>query len=221
MKTNKGEMQLGTPSRGVQISREILERYRENEEVLIGTLLGSASMQTYSDGNTWRLRYLQKDEKYLRHLYELWEPFTGTGPKQSKDRDGNERWSFNTQTFSGFTKIAKEYYGKNEKGVWVKRVPMGVQLTPKALAYWYMDDGSKKSNAKAYYLCTDGFTIEQLGVLRKEMNKQFGIMVNYHRTEKGKIRLYIPTKYNERFIELVNPHIVESFKYKLHYENSR
>jgi hypothetical protein len=84
-----------------------------------------------------------------------------------------------------------------------------------------MDDGSKKTNAKAYYICTDGLKKEQLDILRKEMNKKFGIMVNYHRTEKGNIRLYIPAKYNEKFIGLVGEHIVESFKDKLHYENSR
>jgi len=71
MKTNKMQEEEGVKKRGVQISKEILEKYRENEEVLIGTLLGDASMQTYSDGETWRLRYLQKDEKYIRHLYEL------------------------------------------------------------------------------------------------------------------------------------------------------
>jgi len=71
MKTNKMQEEEGVKKRGVQISKEIMEKYRENEEVLIGTLLGGASMQTYSDGETWRLRYLQKDEKYIRHLYEL------------------------------------------------------------------------------------------------------------------------------------------------------
>lgn len=71
MKTNKMQEEEGVKKRGVQISKEIMEKYRENEEVLIGTLLGDASMQTYSDGETWRLRYLQKDEKYIRHLYEL------------------------------------------------------------------------------------------------------------------------------------------------------
>jgi hypothetical protein len=31
--------------------------------------------------------------------------------------------------------MAKSFYEKNDKGVWVKRVPMGVRLTPRALAY--------------------------------------------------------------------------------------
>ena len=77
--------------RGVQITEEIMTIYKGNQDILVGTLLGDASLQTYSDGRTWRLRYLQKDEKYLRHLYEKWERFTGTEPKAIKDKNGNER----------------------------------------------------------------------------------------------------------------------------------
>ena len=35
-------------------------------------------------------------------------------------------------------------------------------------------------------------------------------MVNYHKTEKGNLRLYIPTKDNEKYVSLVDEHIVES-----------
>jgi len=79
-----------------------------------------------------------------------------------------------------------------------------------------MDDGSKKVNAQAYYLCTDSFTKDELDILRKELNKNWGIMVNYHKTEKENLRLYIPTKYNVRFENLVKEYIVDSMKRKLH-----
>ena len=124
-------------------------------------------------------------------------------------------------TFTGFEEIAKKFYERDNQGKWKKRVPADIQLTPKALAYLFMDDGSKKSNTAAYYLCTDAFSIEQLGILRKEINKNWGIMVNYHKTEKGNLRLYIPKKYNEKFQSLVEEYMVESLKYKLHYDNSR
>jgi len=73
-------------------------------------------------------------------------------------------------------------------------VPEDIQLTARAIAYWYMDDGSKKSNAKAYYLCTDSFKREELDILKGVIKKNWGIEVNYHRTEKDNLRLYIPTK---------------------------
>lgn len=73
-------------------------------------------------------------------------------------------------------------------------MPEDIQLTARAIAYWYMGDGSKKSNAKAYYLCTDSFKREELDILKGVIKKNWGIEVNYHRTEKDNLRLYIPTK---------------------------
>ncbi len=195
--------------------------YKNNEDILIGTLLGDGSLQTYSDGKTWRLRYLQKDEQYLRHLYKLWEEFTETGPKYIEDKEGNGRWYFNTKVYSGFLEIAHKFYKKNEKGVWVKVVPEDINLTPRALAYWYMGSGSKKENARAYILCTDSFTKEGLDILRKELNENWGIMVNYHRTEKGNMRLYIPTKYSLKFEDLIREYLVESMKTKIHCESGK
>lgn len=60
----------GGSGRGVPMNEEMLGKYKEIEEILVGTLLGDASMQTYTDGRTWRVRYIQKDEAYIQHLYE-------------------------------------------------------------------------------------------------------------------------------------------------------
>lgn len=207
--------------RGVALNHETLTKFKENQEVLIGTLLGDASLQTYSDGKTWRLRYLQKNEEYIKHLYEIWNSFTGTPPKLATDKNGNKRWYFNTLTFNGFTDIALKFYTKSPKGSWIKKVPSDIEITPKILAYWYMDDGSKKSNCASNYLCTDSFSREDLDLLKHKLDQSCGIRVNYHRTEKKNIRLYIPKKYNETFENLIQPYILPSFKYKLHSDNSR
>ncbi len=58
-------------NRGVPNTEDIQRQFQDIKDILIGSLLGNASLQTYSDGKTWRLRYLQKDELYLRHLYKL------------------------------------------------------------------------------------------------------------------------------------------------------
>ncbi len=202
-------------NRGVPNTEDIQRHFQDIKDILIGSLLGNASLQTYSDGKTWRLRYLQKDELYLRHLYKLWENFTGTGPKYIEDKQGNGRWYFNTKVYSGFTEIAHSFYKKNEKGLWVKRIPENIDLTPRALAYWYMDNGSKKQNAQAYYLCTDCFTKSELDILKNVIFRHWGIMANYHRTEKNKLRLYIPTRCGGQFESLLKGYVIESMKSKL------
>lgn len=41
-------------------------------------------------------------------------------------------------------------------------------------------------------------------------------MVNYHKTEKGNLRLYVPTKYGVQFENLVREYVVETMKRKLY-----
>lgn len=67
--------------------------------------------------------------------------------------------------------MGTKFYEKNSNGVWVKVVPKDIVITPQVLAYWYMDDGSKRGDVEAKYLCTDSFTKDQLEILRKKLNK--------------------------------------------------
>lgn len=49
---NTSKNNTGKNNRGVQIAGGIMDIFKENQEILIGTLLGDASLQTYSDGKT-------------------------------------------------------------------------------------------------------------------------------------------------------------------------
>lgn len=186
-----------------------------NKDILIGTLLGDSSLQTYTRGNTWRLRYVQKDKDYLFHLYEIWKPFVKTPPKCSDDGFGNKRWYFNTIVIPELIDIALDFYApKSGHNKWIKRVPKNLVITPKSLAYWFMDDGAKKSNGKAYYLCTDSYTLSDVKYLGSIFKENWDIHVSYHK--KGtNYRIYIPTKYNEQFKSLISKYMVESMIYKL------
>ncbi len=191
-----------------------------DKEILLGTLLGDSSLQTYTAGKTWRLRFIQKDKDYLFHLYEIWKPFVKTEPKLSDDGSGNKRWYFNTivipelKLFVDETQIYTCIGGR-----WVKKVPklwpaFSNTLTNRALAYWYMDDGSKKSNAQAYYFCTDCFSLEDVKFLGSIFLKNWDIHVGYHK--KGvNYRIYIPTSSVAKFKNLVEKYVVETMRYKL------
>lgn len=148
-----------------------------DKEILLGTLLGDASLQTYTSGRTWRLRYIQKDKEYIFHLYDIWKPYVKTAPKFADDGLGNNRWYFNTIVIPELTEFVNESQIYTLKGGrWVKQVPtqwpaFSTTLTEKALAYWYMDDGSKKSNAQAYYFCTDCFSLQDVKYLGSIIKK--------------------------------------------------
>ena len=141
-------------------------------DLLIGTLLGDGSLQTF--GRNWRYRALHKasDLAYLDHKYELLRDYCGTGPSirhTSPDiRTGNVYSScyFNTLTHPVFTSLADNFYKHDAvSNKYIKVLPSEAflkhTLTPAAIAYWYMDDGALKwkGRSNAMRICTESFTI--------------------------------------------------------------
>jgi hypothetical protein len=191
-----------------------------DKEILLGTLLGDSSLQTYTKGKTWRLRFIQKDKDYIFHLYEIWKPFVGTSPKLLDDGSGNFRWYFNTKVIPELSEFVKEtqintLIGQN----FVKKVPkdlpdLNKYLTERALAYWYMDNGSKKSNVEAYYFCTDSFTLEDIHFLGNIFYTKWGIKVGYHK-HGSYYRIYIPVSSGVKLKNLIEKYVIDSLKYKL------
>lgn len=191
-----------------------------NLDILLGSLLGDSSLQTYTGGKTWRLRYISKNKEYIFHLYEVWRPYVSTGPRLSDDGHGNLRWYFNTRVIPELTQFVEETQIYKKVGhKWIKNVPtlwpeFSNALTERALAYWYMDDGSKKSNAQAYYLCTDCFNLEQVKFLGSVFKDKWGIHVSYHKSRTN-YRIYIPVQGSVKFKAMTEKYILQSFKYKL------
>lgn len=105
-----------------------------------------------------------------------------------------------------------------------KKVPdkeyLDKYLTPIALAYWYMDVGSLKSNTKAYYLCTDSFKLSELKVIGEVLKEKYDINISYHKKGSNTCfgtgyRIYIPRRDYETFKGLVEGYIHVSMRYKL------
>lgn len=187
--------------------------------IIIGVLFGDASLQTYTNGHTWRLRFLQSDihKDYLFHLYDIFKPYVSSPPKFSDDGLGNKRWSFNTRVIPELNYFAALFYKKVGKN-WIKVInPLILeQFTDISLTYWYMEDGSlkKENKTKAFIFCTDTFTKEEVKLLGRMFMERYKIHVGYH-LKDGKYRIYIPTKHYQELKGIMEPRIHESMKYKL------
>ena len=146
--------------------------------VLIGTLLGDSSLQTYTDGNTWRARFLQGDlhKDYLFHIYEIFKDYVKTPPKLSDDGLGNKRWSFNTCVIPELKTFADLFYRKvGNKRIKVIDPLIYEYFNEISIAYWLMDDGSLKKvgNTKAFIFCTDSYTKEEVLILGEMFKNKY------------------------------------------------
>lgn len=101
-----------------------------------------------------------------------------------------------------------------------KRVPPNIidYLTPVALSFWLMDDGSKFFNA-GIGINTCGFTQAEVQLLSSSIDSQkFGISSTVYNKTKGSKQfyiIYIPTKDLATIKTIVLPYFHSSMYYKL------
>lgn len=195
------------------------------KDILIGTLLGDATIIKQTNKTNFNIKFEQKifNSDYINHLYEIFEPYVGTPPRIRNIKGGGAQdrqsiW-FRTYRHIDFKFYYDLFYIEDSKTLLKKkRVPQNIHkfLTAKALAYWFMDDGTKftKNNNNYYYLSTQSFPLEDQKILVKALKRNFNLTINIHK-DRSKYKLYILTISNVKFIELIKDFIHPCFVYKL------
>lgn len=189
----------------------------EQREVLIGVLLGDACLESRNGCRTYRLKIEQsiKHEAYLLHLYRIFKNWVLSGPKErSVSLSGriNKNMRFQTVSHGAFRFYGQQFY-RNGK----KCVPKGIGrlLTPKAVAYWYMDDGSIKSKeSKGVIFNAHSFTRFEIQELCTVLQKKF-LLKAKPRLQKDGYQIYVSGESYETFTEIVRPHLIPEMYYKI------
>lgn len=203
------------------------------KDLIFGSLLGDGNLQTNSNGKTWRYRAIQKSEhkEYLLNKYEILKNLCGVTvvPKENEilDKRTNKlikRWSFNTLTNTSLKFFGNLFYRyDSNKQKWIKKVPLKIQtfLNPRALAYFYMDDGALKwlGHSNAMRICTENFCLEDIHRIKNALKNLYNIDTNLTKkklkNEEIRFRILIPEKSSNSFRELIKPYLIECMKYKV------
>ena len=194
------------------------------KEILVGTLLGDATIaKTKTVALNVKFEQKLANQEYINHLYEIFEPYVGTPPKVrtltgggAKDRQSI--W-FRTYRHIDFKFYYDLFYIKdNSTDLRKKRVPKLIHkfLTPRALAYWFMDDGSyyfnksKKTNQKVYYFNTQSFSYQDIKILKKALKLNFNFDTNIYK-DRTYYLLYIQPQSKDDFRNLIKSFRIEIF----------
>lgn len=203
----------------------------EQKDFLFGTLLGDGSLQTFSDGRTWRYRAVHKKahKEYILHKYQMVKSFCSTGLIYGEVFDWRtgrmaKRYYFNTKVDPSLKFYADMFLTRDpdDPQTWIKNVPLNVEkfLNPRALAYFYMDDGALKwlGHSNAMRICTEGFTVEGVKRLQKALKNRYDLKTSLSkkRLEDGSIRyrITILEESSADFREIIRPYLVNCMKYK-------
>jgi len=121
-------------------------------------------------------------------------------------------WYFSTISHSDFEDFYNYFYPCGKK-----RLPESLQqlLTPRALAYWYMDDGFLRNPTFAF--STANFNLEEHKALQYLLFNNWGLNTSIHGlcSKSRHLSLYILTESAQKFLNLSKPFIVPTMLYKL------
>lgn len=108
--------------------KENLAFTEEQKDVIVGTLLGDASISASKSNYCLKFEQIYKQVDYLSHLYKIFEPFVGIGPKMRIIRNsfhkdyGVSCW-FRTYAHICFKYYENIFYKYDESGKRKKIVP--------------------------------------------------------------------------------------------------
>lgn len=206
---------------------------QEQKDLIFGSLLGDANLSTETHGKTWRFRvgHAEPFKEYVIHKYDILEPYCRTPPalNQTKPdlRTGKsyKRWVFNTLIVPQLKFYGDMFYTYNPKTqTFEKDAPslnnIKKNLTPRALAYFYMDDGAIKSLGKSngMRICTEGFTVNGVTRIKTALKDLYGFDVTLTKKmayNEERKRISILERDSTGFRNVIEPHLVNCMKYKV------
>ena len=190
------------------------------KDVLIGILLGDAHIVKRSSTSNSRLMYAQTaiaHKTYFEYVYSFFNSFCAkdyiTQTKISRDKRTNKIYSsisFTTMQLPCFNVFRELFYISN-----VKTVPNNIYelLTPKGLAFWIMDDGSRQG--KGLHISVYAFSNEDVDKLMFVLQDKFNLKCSIHYNRDNKPRIFIFKESMENLITLVKPYFISEMLYKL------
>jgi hypothetical protein len=165
--------------------------------VIIGTLLGDGAMRCKTNA-LLEINHSAKQRRYVDWKYEQLIGLVGTPPRQRQGNGGRVAYRFVTRSLPELTPYYQLFYELHRK-----RVP-SVELSPLALAVWFMDDGSRSRSA--VYLNTQQFGHDCQSLLLELLDRQWGIRGSLNR-DKSYRRIRLSVDGTRRLVERSSIHI--------------
>jgi len=182
---------------------------QEQKEIIFGTLLGDGNLRFNNSKISvfGRMNHSIKQKEYIMYKRNLLKNLTSeVKPYISKTK--NCFYNSLYFTFKSNVQLNKFYYSFYKEGI--KIIPEDLSLlTPRAMAIWFMDDGTASNPSIRIATCS--FTKEDLQRLCAYLFNTYKLNVTIHSENK----LYFKAESARRFKQLILPYMTDSMMYKL------
>lgn len=190
----------------------------EQEQFILGSLLGDLSLTkpftNRSKNSRLALVQCEKQKELFMKKVEILGEFMGTYRLTNKSIDKRTGKSYpqyrgNSKAHKVFTNIRNILYINNVKTV--TQEYLNKIHSPIALAYWFMDDGSREGA-----IATNSFSLSECELLISWMNDKWNVICTLQKNKTNYV-LHISQKSRKHFEELIFPFMIPSMYYKLKY----
>jgi recombination protein RecA len=189
-------------------------------DVIIGSLLGDACLECRSKGirfpMTARLRIHQSEQQkdYVFWKYNQLKNIVLSEPKQSTSFDSRNNqnthsWYFHTKTTREFGAVYQWMYPNGKK---VLPDDIFRYITPKALAVWFMDDGSNVGNA--YTVSTHCFSENDQRKVIRFLKHRYNIIATMVK-DREQFKIAIGRSECYKLTDVIYAYIIPSMIYKI------
>jgi LAGLIDADG DNA endonuclease family len=193
------------PVRTVSLGNTVGSLSEVQHEIVIGTLLGDGSMRCKTNA-LLEINHSAGQSGYVDWKYRQLADLVSTPPRIRRGNGGRVACRFVTRSLPALTPYFRLFYGAGKK-----RAPE-VELSPRSLAVWFMDDGCRSRSA--VYLNTQQFDWQSQQRLLRGLRDQWGIEAALNR-DKTYHRIRVSVDGTARLRELIEPFLLPEFEYKL------
>jgi len=177
----------------------------EQRAIIVGTLLGDGAMRCKANA-LLEINHSIHQREYVDWKFRRLQALVRTPPQLRKGNGSRIAYRFVTRSLPELTPLYRIFYGPAGKCV-----PQ-VELPELSLAVWFMDDGCRSRSA--VYLNTQQFALPDQVRLLDMLRGQWGLIGTLNR-DKTYHRIRLSVESTSRFVQLIRPHLLPMFSYKL------
>lgn len=188
---------------------------QEEHDLIIGSLLGDASIRQREKNSCFRVAHSIKQEEYIKFKLNLLKNFNISEFQRRKRIINNREINMiylSTKTHPVFNYYRNLFY-KNGKKMITQEILK--QLSPKSLAIWICDDGSFNNKQSYIILCTNSFTLEEHKLMKEFFKKKFELNPTIGFRDKKYYYLRFKQEDSKKLIEIIKSFIPKSMLYKI------
>jgi len=187
---------------------------------LVGILLGDAHIVRRSSTGNSRLVYAQTaiaHKEYFDYVLSFFLAYCVNDyiPQSRIVRDNRTKKTYSAISFTTMQLPCLNEFRDNFYVLNLKVVPDNIYelLTPRGLAFWLMDDGSKKDSGM--HIGVYAFSNTDVDKLMFTLQDKFNIKCSIHYNRDKKPRIYIFKESMDTLRNLVKPFFIKEMLYKL------